>query len=165
MKRTMRKARRAVAVKERFCRSSGNVFADLGLSHPERLMARSEMMSRITEIIRERRLTQKQAAAVLGIPQSKVSCLMNGKLSMFSMDYLLELLNKLNRDVTIIITPKPKKEKAATTRVFVETLSVLTDPRAVAGIRRGEADIRAGRTRSWASIKAEHRLRKSQREG
>lgn len=97
--------------------SSGNIFADIGLPHPERVLARSQLMIQITDIIRERGLTQQQAAAKLGISQPKVSCLMNGKLSMFSLEHLLELLNALDRNVEIIIMPKMRKEKSGTTKV------------------------------------------------
>ena len=105
--------------KERIQRGSGNVFADIGVVHPERVMARAHVMSRIAEIIKERGLTQKEAAALLGLPQSKVSCLINGKLSMFSLDHLFELLNALDSDVEIIIKPKTKEEKHATTQVLL----------------------------------------------
>ena len=37
---------------------------------------------------------------------------------------------------------------------LMETLDILADPKAMAGLRKGEADIRRGRTRSWAQIKA-----------
>ena len=37
---------------------------------------------------------------------------------------------------------------------LMETLDILADPKAMAGLRKGEADIRKGRTRSWAQIKA-----------
>ena len=104
-------------------RGSGNVFADIGVVHPERMLARAQVMARITDILRERGLTQQQAATLLGIPQSKVSCLMNGKLSMFSLDHLFELLNALDRDVEIIIKPKTKVEKFATTQVLLATSS------------------------------------------
>ena len=100
-------------------RGSGNVFADIGVTHPERVLARAQIMSRIAEIIKERGLTQKEASELLGIPQSKVSCLVNGKLSMFSLDHLLVLLNKLDRDVDIIIKPKTKEEKVASTHVLL----------------------------------------------
>ena len=103
--------------KEEVFRTSGNVFKDITSEHPERLLARAQIMMRISEIIQERHLTQEKAAKVLGIPQSKVSCLINGKLSMFSLDYLFELLNALDRNVEIIIKPKRKKEKTATTQV------------------------------------------------
>ncbi|MBI4353674.1 MAG: XRE family transcriptional regulator [Candidatus Omnitrophica bacterium] len=102
-------------------RGSDNVFADIGIAHPERVLARAQVMARITDLIRARGLTQQRAAALLGIPQSKVSCLMNGKLSMFSLDHLFELLNALDRDVEIIIKPKMKVEKFATTQILVTT--------------------------------------------
>lgn len=105
----------------RIHRGSGNVFADIGVAHPERVLARAQVMARIADIIRERGLTQQRAAALLDIPQSKVSCLMNGKLSMFSLDHLFELLNALDRDVEIIIKPKTKLEKFATTQILMTT--------------------------------------------
>lgn len=105
--------------KEKVHRGSDNIFADIGVAHPERVMARAQIMSRIAEIIKDRGLTQKEASELLGLPQSKVSCLMNGKLSMFSLDYLFEILNALDRDVEIIIKPKTKNEKIATTNVLL----------------------------------------------
>ena len=105
--------------KEKINRGSGNVFADIGVEHPERVLARAQIMFRISEIIKEQDLTQKEASKILGIPQSKVSCLMNGKLSMFSLDHLFELLNALDRDMEIIIKPKTKEEKFATTHVLL----------------------------------------------
>jgi len=104
--------------KELIHRGSDNIFADIGVSHPERVQARAQVMFLIAQIIRKRGLTQKQAAAILDIPQSKVSCLMNGKLSNFSMDHLFELLNALDTDVEIIVKPKTKEEKSATTHVL-----------------------------------------------
>ena len=104
--------------KEVIHRGSDNIFADIGVTHPERVQARAQIMFLIAEIIRKRGLTQKGAANILGIPQSKVSCLMNGKLSNFSMDHLFELLNALDNDVEIIVKPKTKEEKTATTNVL-----------------------------------------------
>jgi predicted XRE-type DNA-binding protein len=104
--------------KEKVHRGSGNVFADLEAAHPERVLTRAQVMARIADILRERGLTQLQAAEMLGIPQSKVSCLMNGKLSMFSLEHLFELLNALDRDVEIIIKPKAKRAKSARTHVL-----------------------------------------------
>ncbi|MBI2885314.1 MAG: type II toxin-antitoxin system Phd/YefM family antitoxin [Candidatus Omnitrophica bacterium] len=36
---------------------------------------------------------------------------------------------------------------------LMETLDILADPKAMAGLRQGEEDIRKGRTRSWKDIK------------
>ncbi len=108
-------------VREKVHKGSGNVFADIGVSNPQRVLARARIMSWISTILRERRLTQQQASKILGIPQSKVSCLMNGKLKMFSLDYLFELLNALGSDVEIIIRPKTAVERVATTQVLMAT--------------------------------------------
>lgn len=78
---------------------------------------RAQVMSKIAEVVSKQGLTQKKAAEILGIPQSKVSCLMNGKLSHFSLEHLFELLNRLDRDVEIIIRSKAREEKAASTQV------------------------------------------------
>ena len=109
--------------KEKVHRGSGNVFTDIDVAHPERVLARAQVMSRISEIIKERGLTQKEAGELLDLAQSKVSCLMSGKLSMFSLEHLFELLNALDRDVEIIIKPKTKQEKFATTQVLLTTTS------------------------------------------
>lgn len=37
---------------------------------------------------------------------------------------------------------------------LMDTLDLLTDPKAMADLRRGEEDIRKGRTRPWKDIKA-----------
>ncbi len=100
-------------------RGSENVFKDIGVSDAEGALLRSRIMSGITEIIKERGLTQKQAGKILHLPQSKVSNLMNGKMSVFSLEHLLKLLNALERDVEIIIKPKSPHEKIATTSILL----------------------------------------------
>jgi predicted XRE-type DNA-binding protein len=109
-------------IKNKIHRGGKNVFEDIGVRHSERVMARAQVMLRIKKIIQERGLTQKAAADLLGIPQSKVSCLMNGKLSMFSMDHLFELLNTLDREVEIIIRSRIKEPRLATTHVVMAAL-------------------------------------------
>ena len=105
--------------KEKIHIGSDNVFKDISAHYPERLLARAKIMFRIAQIIEERGLTQEKAAKLLGIPQSKISCLVNGKLSQFSLEHLFELLNALDSDVEIIIKPKSKQEKTATTHVLL----------------------------------------------
>lgn len=36
---------------------------------------------------------------------------------------------------------------------LMETLDILADPKAMAGLRKGEMDIRKGRTSSWTDVK------------
>ena len=90
---------------------AGNIFEQLALPHPQRLLARAKVMLCISEIIRKRALTQKDAALLLGVPQSKISCLMNGKLNLFSLDTLFEFLRALDRSVEIVIKPNDGTSK------------------------------------------------------
>lgn len=85
--------------------SSGNIYADLGLPNPEERQTKAALARQIDALLTERKLTQRAAAALLGIPQPKVSNLLNGRLSGFSVERLLELLTLLNRDVQIVLTP------------------------------------------------------------
>ena len=104
---------------ERIIRGSENIFQDIGVSDPERTLIRAQIMSCITEIINDRGLNQTQAGKLLDLPQSKISNLMNGKLSMFSLERLFKLLNALEEDVEIIIKPKSPNERMATTSVLL----------------------------------------------
>ena len=101
--------------------SSGNVFADLGLPEPDELIAKAELARRIADVASRRRLTQAQAAHVLGTTQPKVSALYAGRLAGFSMERLIRFLNALDRDVCIVVTPKPRGRVRATTRVAGST--------------------------------------------
>ncbi len=102
--------RKRAAIAEK---SSGNVFADLGLAHPEDRLAKAELARRISGIIAERRLTQLEAAALLGIDQPKISALVRGRLGGFSLERLMRFLNVLGRDVQIVVKPKPKGRRHA----------------------------------------------------
>ncbi len=88
--------------------SSGNVFEDLGLPDSEELLVKSNLAMKINNIIEKRHLSQTQAAAILGIPQPKVSMIQHGKLRGFSLEKLCHLLNLLGRDVDIVIKDRKK---------------------------------------------------------
>lgn len=83
--------------------SSGNVFEDLGLPDSEQLLVKAEITLRIIQAIKRRKLTQIQAAKLLGIDQPTVSDLVCGKLRGFSSDRLFRFLNALGQDVEIVI--------------------------------------------------------------
>jgi predicted XRE-type DNA-binding protein len=98
---------------------SGNVFADLGLSNPEERFAKAQLVHRIAEIIKERKLTQLEAGAILGIDQAKVSKLVRGRLSEFSTSTLMDYLTRLDQDVEIVVRPKPSSRKTASLLVTI----------------------------------------------
>ena len=97
--------------------SSGNVFADLEVPDPEGCLAKAKLVQRIADVIAERKLTQAQAAVILGVDQPKVSALVRGKFAGFSIDRLLRFLNALGRDVEIVVKPARHSNERAFTRV------------------------------------------------
>jgi len=96
---------------------SDNIFADLGLPNPEERMAKAILSIQIHDIIKKRHLTQAKAAVLLGIDQPKVSALIRGRLSGFSMERLFYFLNALGSDVDIVVKPKPRSRQQAHLRV------------------------------------------------
>jgi predicted XRE-type DNA-binding protein len=102
------KKRNIRASKIRVTRGSGNVFADLGLPDAEELLAKAGLVLAISDVIKQRGLTQRAAAELMGIDQPKVSHLLRGRLADFSTDRLMGFLTDLGRDVDIVVRPAPK---------------------------------------------------------
>jgi predicted XRE-type DNA-binding protein len=92
--------------------SSGNVFADLGLSNPNEKKTKVRLAVAINQIVERAHLSQAAAARVLGINQPKISALAHHRLDGFSVERLMNFLNALGRDVEIVIH-KPKPRRAA----------------------------------------------------
>ena|ERR1051325_2310569 len=84
-------------------RSSGNVFADLGLADAEEKQTKVRLAVAINQIIETMGLSQAAAAERLHINQPKISALVNYRLSGFSVERLIYFLNALGRDVEIVI--------------------------------------------------------------
>jgi predicted XRE-type DNA-binding protein len=97
--------------------SSGNVFADLGVPNPEEALAKAELANKIFVLIKERKLTQKKAAELLGIVQPKVSMLLRGRLTGFSIERLMRFLLLLGQDIKISVHPNPQGRSNAHVRV------------------------------------------------
>jgi len=104
-------------MKDKVIMSSGNVFADIGLRDAEERLAKAQLAHKIGEIIQKRHLSQAEAARILGTEQPKISAIMNGKLSGFSLERLIYFLNVLGSDVQIIVKPKPPRRKSAALEV------------------------------------------------
>src|SRR6185437_7602422 len=100
-----------------YTESSGNVLADLGVSNPEETLAKAKILSKICEIIKKKKLVQARVAKILKISQPKVSLLLRGYLSDFSLERLLRFLNDLGQDVYISIVPSSSHSGHGCTRV------------------------------------------------
>jgi predicted XRE-type DNA-binding protein len=87
----------------RMQRSSGNVFTDLGFPKEEaaHLLIRADLMSQLKELIEERGLTQKDAAEALGVTQPRISDLVRGRIDLFSIDTLVEMLTRMGVAMTL----------------------------------------------------------------
>jgi len=94
-----------VAAGAEFIRSSGNVFADLGLENAEEELAKALLASAIRQTLRERRLSQSDAAGILRTDQARVFDLMNGKIASMSYERLFRYLGALNYRVRLTIEP------------------------------------------------------------
>lgn len=94
--------------KVRVEKSSGNVFADLGLPNPEQELLKARLTLQIYKIVKARKLTQAQAGELLGIKQPHVSALMRNRAENFSVGRLMEFLIALGQDVEIAVKPTRK---------------------------------------------------------
>lgn len=97
---------------EDFVKSSGNVFADMGLEDAEELMIRAQLGQAVRQLLEEKNCKQREAADLLGIGQAEVSKLMNGKYHLFSEGRLLGFLNRLDQKVIVQIQPRQSGDQA-----------------------------------------------------
>jgi predicted XRE-type DNA-binding protein len=65
----------------------------------------------LNQVLDERKLTQQEAASVLGVNQPKVSALRRYKLAGFSVERLMMLLTALDQDIEIVIRRKPRSKR------------------------------------------------------
>jgi len=91
---------------------SGNVFADLGLPDADRKQTKARLTLEISRIIRDRGLTQVEAARILGIKQPHVSELIRNRAGSFSVGRLIDFLTALGQNVEITVTPAREEHGA-----------------------------------------------------
>jgi predicted XRE-type DNA-binding protein len=94
---------------KRVTEGSGNVSADLGLPNADQELLKARLTLQIYRIIKQRGLTQTQAAKALGIKQPHVSLLMRNRAGTFSVGRLIDFLTALGQDVEITVRPTRKE--------------------------------------------------------
>jgi len=79
--------------------TNGNVFRDLGFTEEESiaLAMRVDLAIEIEKFIRQKKLTQTEAAEFFDVPQPKISKIVGGKVSGFSIDYLVKMAAKAGK--------------------------------------------------------------------
>lgn len=90
-------------------RSSGNVYADLGLPDADKLKIKTGLVIEIRKAMQSLGLTQQEAAKRMGITQPKVSDMMRGNFTNLSERKLMDCLTRLGYDIEISVRPTKAK--------------------------------------------------------
>jgi predicted XRE-type DNA-binding protein len=106
-----------VKKKIEFERSSGNVFADIGLPNPEEHLIKASLVVKIDRLMTQRGLKQVEAAKLFGVKQPDVSKMLRGEFRQFSVERLLRFLVALGQDVDIVVRPHKGRRDRAQLRV------------------------------------------------
>lgn len=92
-------------------KGTGNVYEDLGRADAEEMRVKAQLAMKIGTIIKEKKLTQMEAAKLLGMTQPKLSNLLHGRFRGISETKMLECLTRLGRDVQIVVKPARRARK------------------------------------------------------
>lgn len=84
-------------------RGSKNIFADLGYSDPDIHLLKAQLVSGISEIISKKKLTQMEAAQIMGLSQPDVSRLLKGQFREISVERIMRMLTRIGCNVDIVI--------------------------------------------------------------
>jgi predicted XRE-type DNA-binding protein len=98
---------------------SGNVYLDLGFPDADDMLVKAQLVTKIRDIIGERGLTQVQAAAILGLPQPKLSGILRGRFRGVSERKLIDCLTSLGRDVEIVVKDAPRRRTSGKVTVVI----------------------------------------------
>jgi predicted XRE-type DNA-binding protein len=89
-------------------RGSGNVFADFGRPNAGLEQARALVAAKIIGVLDERQLSTRDAEKVTGISHSEFSRIRNTQLRRFTLDRMITILGKLDEDVEVNVTFRPR---------------------------------------------------------
>ena len=90
-------------------RGTANLFADQGYADADTHLLKAGLVSRIHDVVVDRKLTQAEAAKRMGISQPDVSRLLRGQFREISVERLIRLLTKLGCDVDIVVRARGRK--------------------------------------------------------
>ena len=102
-------------MKLKVTRSTGNVFRDLGFppDEAEHLRVRSDLLVQLQKAIKSQGLKQAQAAKLLDVTQPRVSDLMRGRLDLFGVDSLIDMLARVGVRVRVVFTTTKRSARVA----------------------------------------------------
>jgi predicted XRE-type DNA-binding protein len=83
-----------------------NVYEQLGFPDAEEMLVKTQLVTQIAEILRERGWSQQQATKVLGLTQPKLSKMLRGQFRGMSEMKMMDCLLRLGRAVKIVVGPE-----------------------------------------------------------
>ncbi len=85
---------------------NGNIFRDLGFTPEEaaKLKIKAQLMCQISEWIEEKQLKQEEASNLLQVTRPRVSDIMRGKSGKFTIDALVDILERAGKHVTVQVS-------------------------------------------------------------
>jgi predicted XRE-type DNA-binding protein len=88
-------------------------FQELGFQDAEasELLRKSELMAQLEQYVSRNGITQAKAAQVFGVSQPRVSDLMNGKLSVFSLDELVRMYEATGSRIRLVFQEDARNEE------------------------------------------------------
>ncbi|UZE52133.1 helix-turn-helix domain-containing protein [Rhodopseudomonas sp. P2A-2r] len=89
-------------------RGSGNVFGDFCMPNADLEQARAILAAKIIDVLDTRKLTARAAEQLTGVSHTDLSRIRNAKLGRFTLDRMISILGKLDRDVEVSIAVKPR---------------------------------------------------------
>lgn len=94
-------------------KGSTNVYADLGRADADAMLVKAQLARKIGDLMKRRRLTQVEAAELFGMPQPKVSAMLNGRFRGISEEKMMRCLLALGQNVQIVVKPARKGKRGS----------------------------------------------------
>jgi predicted XRE-type DNA-binding protein len=147
-------------MKRKLTRSTGNVFRDLGFppDEAEHLRIRADLLIQLQKAISSRGLKQAEAAKLLGVTQPRVSDLVRGRIDLFSVDTLIDMLARLDVRVKLVISSSKRSARCLTSTLSCvpakrpRRLERLVGPHEVPQMLRVQQARPAATTRRWRQM-------------
>jgi predicted XRE-type DNA-binding protein len=91
---------------------SGNVFRDLGLANPEAEQLKAILAAKIMNVLDNQKMSVRRAHELTGFAAADFSRVRQAKLSRFTIDRLMAMLDRLDQDVEVTVNVQPRNQAA-----------------------------------------------------
>jgi predicted XRE-type DNA-binding protein len=93
-------------------RGSDNPFRDAGLPDPDTSLMKADLAAEIIRVLREQALAGAKAAELAGVPEADISRIRHADLGRFTIDRLVKVLNRLDQQIEVGVTMRPRDEQS-----------------------------------------------------